>query len=63
MNFATFFRRPTFEENLQAAAFGNFFIYITSGRLLLHFPGFNLYAEKILEFPVRPATLLTVRLS
>ena len=25
VNFAIFFRRPTFEENLQAAAFGNAF--------------------------------------
>ena len=25
VNFAKFFRRPTFEENLQAAAFGNAF--------------------------------------
>ena len=38
------------------------FVYNTSGRLLLHFRGFNLYDEKFLEFPVKPATLLTVGL-
>ena len=29
VNFAKFFRRPIFEENLQAAAFKNAFLYIT----------------------------------
>ena len=38
------------------------FLYKTSARLLLHFRGFNLCAEKILEFPVKPANLLTVKL-
>ena len=37
VNFAIFFRSRTFEENLQAAFYGNVFLYITSGRLLLHF--------------------------
>ena len=37
VNFANFFRRPTFEGNLQAAAFRNaFLLYNTSGQLLLH---------------------------
>ena len=36
VNFAKFFRRPTSEENLQAAAFGNAFLCNFSGRLLLH---------------------------
>ena len=36
VHFAKFFRRPTFEENLQAAAFGNAFLCNFSGRLLLH---------------------------
>ena len=31
VNFAKFFRRPTFVENLQAAAFGNAFFYINRG--------------------------------
>ena len=57
-----FFRRPTFEENLEAATFGNAFLCNISGRLLPHFRGFNLCAEKILQFPVKPATFLTVRL-
>ena len=38
------------------------FLYNTSGRLLLHSRGFNLCAEKILEFPTKLAALLTVRL-
>ena len=41
------------------------FLYKTlykTARLLLHFRGFNLCAENILEFPVKPANLLTVRL-
>ena len=59
VNFANFFRGPTFEGNLQAAAFRNAFsLYNTSGQLLLHFRGFNLCTEKFLEFPVKPANLL-----
>ena len=59
VNFANFFRGPTFEGNLQAAAFRNAFsLYNTSGQLLLHFRGFNLCTEKFLEFPVKPAYLL-----
>ena len=38
------------------------FLYNISERLLLYFRGFNLCAEKILEFPVKPPTLLTARL-
>ena len=46
MNFAKFFRKLTLVENLYVAAFGNAFLYDTFGRLLLHFRGFNLCAEK-----------------
>ena len=63
VNFAKFFRGPTFVKNLQKAAFGNAFLHNTSERLLLHFRGFNFYGlKKIVEFPVKPATLLTIGL-
>ena len=55
-NLAKFFKRPTFVENLEAAAFGNVFLYNTFGRLLLHFRRFNLRAKKFLEFLVKPTT-------
>ena len=62
VNFAKFFRRPTFEENCKQLIMEMLFLYNISERLLLYFREFNLCTEKILEFPVKPATLLTVRL-
>ena len=45
VDFAKFFRRSAFEENLQAAAFRNAFLYKISERLLLY-SGDLIYALK-----------------
>ena len=48
VNFAKCFRRPTFVEHLETAAFGNAFFYNSSGRLFLHFRGFSYVLKKII---------------